>query len=84
MPGRLPLVYATGAFELALAAALVAVRPPRRRAIAIAVAVYLVVVFTGNLYVALAGVPVYPRPWMAWARLPLQPLLIAWVLRAGR
>lgn len=84
MPGRLPIVYFTGAAEIALAAALIAAPPPARRVIAIAIAAYLVAVFPGNLYVALAEVPVYPSAWMAWARLPLQPLFIFWVLRTGR
>ena len=75
---------ATGAIELGLAAALVATRAPARRAVAIVVAAYLVLVFPANLYVAVAEIPVYPSPWMAWARLPLQPLFIAWALWAGR
>lgn len=84
VPGRVPIVYATGAIEIALGAALLTTRAPGRRAVAVAIAWYLVVVFPGNLYVAAAGVPVYPSPWMAWARLPLQPLLILWALRTGR
>ncbi|HUQ17885.1 MAG TPA: hypothetical protein VM070_08860 [Candidatus Saccharimonadales bacterium] len=77
-------MYATGLIEIALAGALLAVKPPRRTAVALAIAVYLVVVFPGNLYVAIAQVPVYPSAWMAWARLPLQPLFMFWALRAGR
>ncbi len=84
LPGRQPIVSATGALEIALAGALLIVRPPRRRAIATLIALYLVAVFPGNLYVAVAQIPVYPSPWMAWARLPLQPLFILWALRAGR
>ena len=84
VPGREPIVYATGLAEIALAAALLIVRPPKRRVVALLIAAYLVVVFPGNLYVAIAQVPVYPSPWMSWARLPLQPLFILWVLRAGR
>lgn len=83
-PGRLPIVYATGLIEIALSGALLAVQPPRRRAVTLAIAVYLVAVFPGNLSIAFAQVPVYPSPWMAWARLPLQPLFILWALRAGR
>ena len=84
VPGRLPLVYATGAIELGLAAALGATPPPARRAVAVASAIYLVLVFPANISVAVSEIPVYPSPWMAWARLPLQPLFIASVLRAGR
>lgn len=83
MPGRLPIVYLTGAAEIALAGALLAVPRPTRRVVAIAIAGYLVAVFPGNLYVALAEVPVYPSSWMAWGRLPLQPLFIFWVLRTS-
>ena len=40
----------------------------------------LVAVFPANLQVALHGWPgVQIPPWALWARLPLQPLLIAWV-----
>jgi len=77
-------VYATGLIEIALAAALLIAPQPRRRQVALAIAAYLVVVFSGNLYVAIAQVPVYPSLWMAWARLPLQPLFILWVLRPVR
>jgi len=77
-------VYATGAIEIGLAAAIAATRPPVRRAVAIASAAYLILVFPGNLYVAVAEIPVYPSLWMAWARLPLQPLFIVWALRSGR
>lgn len=67
-----------------LTGALLIVGPPVRRVVAVAIAFYLAAVFPGNIYVAAAGVPVYPSPWMAWARLPLQPLFILWALRAGR
>jgi len=84
VPGREPIVYATGLIEIAFAGALLTARPPRRRQVALAIAAYLVIVFSGNLYVAIAHVPVYPSPWMSWARLPLQPIFSLWVLRAGR
>ncbi|GAC1696061.1 MAG: DoxX family protein [Candidatus Limnocylindrales bacterium] len=84
LPGRLPIVYATGLIEIALAGLLLGVKPPRRGTIAVVIAIYLVAVFPGTLYVALAQVPVYPHPWMAWARLPLQPLFVLWALRAVR
>lgn len=81
VPERLLLVYATGLFELVLAGALAWGPPRHRRRIGRVTAVYLAAVFPANVYVALAGVPVYPAPWLAWARLPLQPLLIWWALR---
>ena len=52
-------------------------------AVAFALAL-LIAVFPANVYMAQQpqkfGVPA----WVAWARLPLQPLLFWWVLRAGR
>ncbi len=82
IPGRLPIVYATGALELLLAAAVVLAPPGQRRRVGLITATYLVAVFPANIYVALAGVPVYPAPWLAWARLPLQPLFIWWAIRS--
>ena len=42
----------------------------------------LVAVFPANLQVALHGWPGEQIPqWLLWARLPLQPVLIAWVYR---
>ena len=43
----------------------------------------LIAVFPANIYMAMADVKVHGFPsqaWMAWARLPLQPLLIVGVL----
>jgi uncharacterized membrane protein len=43
----------------------------------------LVAVFPANIYMAMAGVKVHGFPshaWMAWVRLPLQPLFILGVL----
>ena len=48
----------------------------------------LLAVFPANIYMAVAHVKIHGFPaydWMAWARLPLQPILIAlvlWVTRA--
>ncbi len=84
LPAPLAIVYATGAMELVLGAAL-ALAPPGFRLLAGRMtAAYLVAVFPGNLYVAIAGIPVYPAAWHAWARLPLQPLFIAIVLWSTR
>ena len=42
----------------------------------------LVAVFPANLYMAIEGIPLNPEApmpsWVAWARLPFQPLFIAW------
>lgn len=83
VPAREAIVFATGLIELALAAALIAAPPAQRPRVGAVVALYLLAVFPGNLYVALTGT-VYPAPWQGWARLPLQPLLIAAALWSTR
>ena len=87
MPGWLPahreLVLASGAAEIAggLAAAL----PSGRRAAGWWLAATLVAVFPANGQMALDAERYTGIPEAAlWARLPLQGLLIAWVLRATR
>jgi uncharacterized membrane protein len=50
-------------------------------------ALMLVAVFPANIYMAMAHIQVHgipSQPWMAWARLPLQPLLIVAVLWVSR
>ena len=50
-----------------------------------ALAVYLVLVFPANVYVAVAGVRVPGLPdvwWYPWVRLPFQAIFIWWVLRS--
>lgn len=85
VPIRTELVALTGAFETALAAALVG---PRRwhRAAGTAAAVYLVSVFPANVYAAISQVPIdgVPDGWIRWARLPLQMPLIAAALWSTR
>jgi uncharacterized membrane protein len=85
MPGYLPahreLVLASGAAEIAGAAAVV----PRgtRRGGGVWLAAVLVAVFPANVHMALhpERYPALP-PALLWARLPLQPLLVWWALRA--
>jgi uncharacterized membrane protein len=81
LPLREELVLATGIAEVALGVALL-LRQPRRRYAGFALAAYLVAVFPGNLYVALADVDVDGQPGGAypWLRLPLQLLFIGWAL----
>ncbi len=78
VPLRAELVALTGAIEIGLAAALVGPHSWRRPA-GLALAAYLVLVFPANVYAALSQVPIdgVPPGWLRWARLPLQPLLIA-------
>lgn len=84
MPSALPaplfLVYLSGVCELGLSAALV----PRatRRYAAWGLCALFVAVFPANINMAVNHLvldPANPSPsWVAWARLPFQPLLIAW------
>lgn len=76
-------MYATGAMEAVLAVALLGL-PAQRRSVGVVIALYLALVFPANVYAAVAGVPVYPQPLMAWARLPVQPVFIAWALWTTR
>ncbi|MGV8967754.1 MAG: hypothetical protein ACOH2F_15920 [Cellulomonas sp.] len=74
-------VLASGAAELLCAAAVAL--PPTRRIGALASAALFVVVFPGNVQMALDAGPFATnrrRFVIAWARLPLQAPLIAWAL----
>jgi pimeloyl-ACP methyl ester carboxylesterase/uncharacterized membrane protein len=79
------LIFATGITEVLLGLALLLPQPWRWRA-GMALAAYLLAVFPGNLYVALAGVDVDGQPGGAypWLRLPFQFLFIAWALWSSR
>ncbi len=83
LPGRLEIVYVTGAIEILLGAALLTF-PRRRRYIGWAVAGFFVAVFPANIYAAVSGVEVdgLPPGALRWARLPLQIVLVAWALWA--
>jgi|SRR5580704_1425914 uncharacterized membrane protein len=61
--------------------------PPLRRAAAYGLALLLVAVFPANVYMATAHVAfpgIMGRAWLQWLRLPLQPLLIWWVLQYSK
>lgn len=77
IPMREAVIYASGAVEIALGAALLGVARWRPYA-GLALAAYLVAVFPGNLYVAVAGVDVDGQPGgvYPWLRLPFQALFI--------
>jgi uncharacterized membrane protein len=76
-------VVATGLAEIASGAALVPAAT--RRAGAWAAAATLVVVFPGNVQMAVdAGAPTTPVTVALWLRLPLQAPLVAWALRHTR
>ncbi len=85
VPLRAEIVLISGLVEIALAFALLL--PPRtRRRAGVALALYLVAVFPGNVYVAVFDVDVDGQPGGAypWVRLPLQLLFIAWALWSTR
>lgn len=81
LPGWVPrrdlLVLASGLVEIALGGALL-LRPPARVRAGVALAIFLVLVFPANVYVAVSGVAVDGQPGGAypWLRLPWQALFI--------
>jgi uncharacterized membrane protein len=83
MPAHHELVLASGAAEIA--GAVLVVLPRTRQIAGIWLAATLVVVFPANVHMALHP-DRYPSlaPALLWARLPLQPLVIWWALRATR
>jgi uncharacterized membrane protein len=85
VPFVTPLIYLTGIAEIAGGIALLIRR--FQATAGVALAIYLVLVFPANIYVAVAGVeealPGLPEAdWYGWARLPFQLVYIWWVLRS--
>ena len=85
IPLRAEIVLVSGLVEIALGLALL-LPPPTRRWVGIALALYYVAVFPGNVYVAVFDVDVAGQPGgvYPWVRLPLQLLFIAWALWSTR
>jgi uncharacterized membrane protein len=87
IPFHLPCIQVSGVFELLGGVGLLI---PARRVQLLAgwgLTLLLVAVFPANVYMAMAHVKIHgfpSQPWMGWARLPLQPLLIVAVLWATR
>ena len=81
-PTRRAVTLLSGAAEVAggLGMLLPATRPAARWGLAL----LLVAVFPANLSMAQHPEQYGLPAWALWARLPLQPLLIWWVLRAGQ
>jgi len=84
MPPSLPwpnaLVYFSGAAEIA--GALGVLLTTTRKFAALGLMMLLIAVFPANIYAAFHGMGIGGRaipPWLLWARLPLQAVLIAWV-----
>ncbi|HEY6566408.1 MAG TPA: hypothetical protein VI341_02725 [Actinomycetota bacterium] len=83
VPAPTAIVWITGVMELGFAVALVATPPgPSRRRVGLLLAVFLALVFVGNVYQAVAGVEAFGLDTDAerWGRLVFQPLLIVWAL----
>jgi uncharacterized membrane protein len=79
-PWHLALVYVSGAAEIAGGIGLMV--PALRRAAGWGLVALLIAVFPANVYMATNHIQMTVRPtpeWFAWARLPLQALLIWWV-----
>ena len=81
LPARTAIVYISGVAELGLAAALVGL-PSKRVTVGWVTAGFFVLVFPGNVYQAMAGVPVFglDTPTARWGRLVFQPLFVMWAL----
>jgi uncharacterized membrane protein len=87
IPFHLPCIEISGVFELLGGIGLLIPARPIQLLAGWGLALLLIAVFPANLYMALAHVQVHgfpPQPWMGWARLPVQPLLIIAVLWATR
>ena len=87
MPPWIPLpaacVLVSGIFELFGGVGLLISDPAIQLVAGWGLVALLIAVFPANIYMAVAGVKVNgfpPRSWMAWARLPLQPVLVLAVL----
>jgi uncharacterized membrane protein len=85
-PAAETIIFFTGLIEIGFGGALLVLRQPLRQRAGLALAAYLVAVFPGNVYVAVANVAVDGQPggWYPWLRLPVQALLIAWALWSTR
>jgi uncharacterized membrane protein len=87
IPFPLLCIEVSGVFELLGGAGLLI--PPRRIELFTGwgLTLLLVAVFPANIYMAAAHIQIHgvpSQPWIAWARLPLQPLLIFAVLWVTR
>ena len=85
MPPALPaprlLVALSGAAEVAGGLGLLL--PATRRAAAWGLLALLLAVFPANVYMLQIHAQLHIPAWVAWARLPLQPLLMWWVWQVG-
>lgn len=85
LPWHPAMVYISGAAEIAGGAGLLI--PPLRRAAAWGLVALLIAVFPANVYMATSNIPLGSAPMskvLLWGRLPLQAVLIWWVLWATK
>jgi uncharacterized membrane protein len=88
IPFHLACIQISGVLELLGGIGLLIPARPIQFLAGWGLALLLVAVFPANIYMAMAHVKIHgfpAQPWMEWARLPLQPLLIVavlWVTRA--
>jgi uncharacterized membrane protein len=76
LPSPLALVHASGAFEILGGAGLLVERT--RRWAAWGLVALFVAVFPANVNMAVHRIGFDGPPWVLWARLPLQGVLVAW------
>ena len=87
IPFHLSCILISGVLELLGGFALLIPARPIQLLAGWGLTLLFVAVFPANIYMAAAHVQIHgfpPQPWMGWARLPLQPILIvavAWVTR---
>ncbi len=80
IPWPMACIIISGVFELLGGVGLLIPDARIQKAAGIGLILLLIAVFPANIYMAAAHIQVHgipSQPWMAWARLPLQPLLIA-------
>jgi len=82
LPWHLGLVYLSGVFEILGGLGLLI--PRARRASAWGLIALFVAVFPANVHMALHADELGIAPWILWARLPFQPLFMAWAYRVRR
>jgi uncharacterized membrane protein len=79
LPAKLALVYLSGVAEIAGGLGLIL--PATRRAAAWGLIALFLAVLPANINMAVHHLPIGERvvaPWILWARLPLQAVLVAW------
>jgi uncharacterized membrane protein len=87
IPFHLACIEISGVFELLGGVGLLIPARPIQVLTGWGLALLLLAVFPANIYMALAHLKIHgfpSEPWMGWARLPVQPLLIVAVLWVTR